>query len=432
MMLPLYRFLGAVGSPVISFYLNRRKAQGKEDPVRFGERLGVAGLPRPNGRLVWLHAASVGESLSMLPLIDRLISDYKDIHVLVTTGTVSSARLMEERLPERAFHQYVPVDRVPYVRRFLGHWRPDLALWSESEFWPNLVCETAAHGIPLVLVNGRISPRSFAGWMRFRSLISVLLAKFSLCLGQTESDVTRLRKMGAGSAKCVGNLKFAVPPLPVDESELARLRSAIGSRPRWVAASTHPGEEEIAARVHAGLKNRHPKILTIIVPRHPGRGQEITNALRSLGLEAALRSKGDEIQAQTDVYVADSVGEMGLFYRLADIVFMGKSLVPLGGQNPLEAMRLSCAVLHGPHMANFEEISRRMDQTGAALMISDENTLCRSVEMLLGDGEKCANICAAGMEFATGEAGVIDGVMAELASFIDTIRSEDKKDRARA
>ena len=231
MILSLYRCFGTLGGPLISLYLKKRKRLGKEDPLRFDERLGRASRARPEGALVWLHAASVGESLSLLPLIERLRDTCPAVTCLITTGTVTSAKLLAERLPDGVLHQYVPVDRPQYVRQFFDHWRPDLVLWSESDFWPNLVSEPARRGIPLILVNGRISPKSFRGWRRFPGVIRSLLGGFSLWLGQTETDAERLRQLGAPIVRCVGNLKFAVKPLPAKDADLAPLKQALSSRP---------------------------------------------------------------------------------------------------------------------------------------------------------------------------------------------------------
>jgi len=431
MMLSLYRLVSGAGAPLIRLYLRLRKARGKEDEARFGERLGVPGRERPGGALVWAHAASVGESLSLLPLIARLIAERPGLNVLVSTGTVTSARLMEERLPAGAFHQYVPVDRIPYVRRFLDHWRPDVALWAESEFWPNLLMETSARNIPLILVNGRISPRSFTGWQRFGGLIKRLLSEFDLCLGQTDADAERLRQLGARNATSVGNLKFAVPPLPVDDKALATLQDVVEGRPRWLAASTHPGEEDIAAGVHRRLAKAHPGLLTVIVPRHPDRGADIATRLKGLGLTVSRRSAGEVIEPETDIYLADTMGEMGLFFRIAGIAFMGKSLVPLGGQNPLEAARLDCAIVHGPHMMNFEDIGARLDKAGAAIEVGDEEALGDAVSRLLGDDADRARMAAAASNLADAEAGVLDAVLGELRPFLDSLSPEDQS-RARA
>ncbi|MFQ5763549.1 MAG: 3-deoxy-D-manno-octulosonic acid transferase [Rhodospirillales bacterium] len=424
-MLALYRFLSGAAAPFIGLYLSIRRARGKEDTARFGERLGRAGRERPSGPLVWAHAASIGESLSLLPLIEHLISARPGLGVLVTTGTVTSAHLMAERLPSGGFHQYVPADRVVYVRRFLDHWRPDLALWAESEFWPNLITETQARGTPMVLVNGRVSPRSFSGWQRFGGLIERLLGGFKLCLGQTEEDAERLRRLGAAGAKYVGNLKFSGPPLPVDEEKLARLEKALENRPRWLVASTHPGEEEVAARVHRRLAADHPGLLTIIVPRHPDRGAAIAAALTAGGLTVARRSAGDSVEPGTAIYLADTLGELGLFYRLVGIAFMGKSLVPLGGQNPLEAARLDCAIVHGPHMMNFEDITERLKEQNASLEVADERALEAALKRLLADPGERDRMAAAAGALAAAEAGVLDAVLAALEPHLEPLARKD-------
>ena len=425
MILPVYRTISNVGAPLIWLYLWFRKARGKEDRGRFSERLGHPGRKRPSGALVWAHAASIGESLSLLPLIGRLVTERQGLNVLVTTGTVTSARLMAERLPEGSFHQYVPVDRVPYVRRFLDHWRPDLVLWAESEFWPNLITETVARNIPMILINGRVSPRSYSGWQRFGGLIKKLLQGFALCLGQTEADAERLRHLGATGAKYAGNLKFAVPPLPADDQMLAKFQKGLGARPRWLAASTHPGEELMAAGVHQRLKTRHAGLLTIIVPRHPDRGADIAAQLRGQGVNVSQRSAGDPLGSETDIYLADTLGELGLFFRLTGIAFMGKSLVPLGGQNPLEAARLDCAIVHGPHMMNFEDITERLKQSQASIEAADETALELAVALLLEDPAERDRMAARASDLADAEAGVLDALMAELKPFLDSLPQKD-------
>ena len=424
-MLSLYRLATELGAPLISFYLRVRKANGKEDATRFEERLGRASRKRPVGPLVWAHGASVGEALSLLPLIGRLVSDRPSLEVLVTTGTVTSARLMAERLPEGSFHQYVPVDRLPYVRRFLEHWRPDVVLWAESEFWPNLITETVTRNTPMILINGRISPRSFAGWRQFSSLIKGLLGGFRLCLGQTEADAERLRRLGAPTVRCVGDLKFAGLPLPVDEEELASFKEALGDRPVWLASNTHSGEEEIAATVHRQLKAKHPGLLSMIAPRHPDRGPKIAAQFRAQGLVVGQRSAGDAIWPETDVYLADTMGELGLFYRLVGIAFIGKSLVPLGGQNPLEAARLDCAIVHGPHMMNFEDITRRLNASDAAAEVADEKELEAAVARLLDDGNQRDKMAGAAEAFAAAETGVLDAVLGELEWFLKPLFKEE-------
>lgn len=420
MILSLYRWGSTLGGPLILAYLGKRLRRGKEDPTRFGERLGKPSIPRPEGRLIWIHAASVGESISVLPLIARLREDFPDTHVLLTTGTVTSARLLVERLPEGARHQFVPVDRISYVRSFLDHWKPDLAIWAESELWPNLLCQAAARKIPLVLVNGRMSDRSFARWRRTPRTIGRLLSCFSRCMGQSESDAERLRQLGAGSATCPGNLKHAAPPLPADPDALIDLKAAIGGRPIWLAASTHRGEEEICGQVHAELSAQFPDLLTVIVPRHPERGPAIAEDLRHNGLRTARRSAGDLPEAETEVYIADTIGELGLFYRLAQAAFIGKSLVSNGGQNPLEAAMLGCPVVFGPNMTNFRDMSQAMVVAGAAEEVGDRDGLRDALARLLSDDDTRRRRGQAGMDYATGEARVIDRVLEEISPFLRT------------
>jgi 3-deoxy-D-manno-octulosonic-acid transferase len=416
MILTLYRGLTTLGAPLISYYLHHRMVRGKEDRERFGERQGQPGRPRPAGQLVWLHAASVGEAVSMLPVIERLAA--LRVTVLLTTGTVTSARVMEQRLPPEALHQYVPVDRLPWVRRFLDHWRPDLALWAESEFWPNLLTEAAARRVPIVLLNGRVSDRSFARWQRQPGFIRQLLACFVLCLGQTDEDADRLKALGAARVACRGNLKFAAPPLPVEAATLAELTTRLGDRPRWLAASTHAGEEALAGRVHRALATAHPGLLTVIVPRHPHRGQAIAAELVGMGLSVARRAAGEPVTEQTDVLLADTMGELGLFVRLAPIVLMGKSLIGRGGQNPLEPARLGASVLMGPHMDNFLEMAGRMSRAGAAKQVQDEADLARALTHCLADPGLAAAAGEKALAFASAEDRILDDVMAELRPWL--------------
>jgi 3-deoxy-D-manno-octulosonic-acid transferase len=420
----LYRALTVAGGPAIALYLAWRRARGKEDAARFAERLGEGQGGRPHGPLVWLHAASVGEAISALPLIERLLARDAALSLLMTTGTVSSARLAAERLPPRAFHRYVPIDRPQPVRRFLDHWRPDLALWLESELWPNLVLETHGRGVPMILVNGRMSDRSFAGWRRWPGLIRPLLRSFALLLAQGEGDAQRFRALGAKSVAVTGTLKYDAAALPADEAELARLRAALGGRPVWLAASTHEGEEEIAAAAHRALAARFPRLLTIVVPRHPPRGAAIAALLAKQGFAAARRSAGETIGPETEIYLADSMGELGLFYRLAPVVFMGGSLVPHGGQNLLEPARLGCAILHGPHMGNFAEIAEALAAAGAAKRVADMVSLAAALAELLADERLRATRGEAARKVAEAGRGVLDCVMAALDPWLARLAAQ--------
>ena len=353
--LALYRGAWSIASAVAPLMLRARAGRGKEDPARIGERHGRASRARAGGTLVWIHGASVGESIAALPLVSAML-EKQDRHVLVTTGTVTSARLMAERLPERAFHQYAPLDSAASVRRFLDHWRPDLALFVESEFWPNLILKTHARGVPMALINARISERSFRGWSRASGLAKLLLSSFDECLAQDDATGGRLKSLGAKSVTVSGSLKADAPPLPVDESALDQFRAAVGARPLFLAASTHPGEETLLLDVALNLRAKNA--LTVIVPRHPQRGSEIEAEAVAKGFATRRRSTGALPDTTTEIYVADTLGELGLFYRAAPFAFLGGSLIPHGGQNPLEPARLGTAVLTGPHTHNFDETFR--------------------------------------------------------------------------
>lgn len=387
-MLRLYRSLTAIGAPLIRLLLRWRERTGKEDATRITERTGIAGLPRPGGRLIWIHAASIGEAMSALPLMQHLLNRQDDLHILISTGTLSSARIISEHLPARAVHQFVPLDHVPWVTKFLDHWRPDVAIWIESELWPNLILETARRGIPMALLNGRMSARSFKRWQLAPRSIKQLLNCFTVLLAHNEQSEAFFQSLGAADAVCVGDLKHTAEILDADPEELSRLITAIGERPAWLAASTHPGEEAVIKEVHARLCAQYPDLLTIIVPRHAPRGEQIKSLLntgRHGNLSVACRSKGEMPSPQHAIYLADTMGEMGLLYRLTKVVFMGGSMVPHGGQNPLEPARLGCAILYGPHVGNFSDIFEGLTTAGAARKVFDASDLQVAVARLLRD-----------------------------------------------
>lgn len=414
----LYRGLTYIGGPAVRLYLDRRRRAGKEDPLRAGERLGHAARPRPAGPLVWVHAASVGEANSVLVLIDRVLDLAPTSTVLLTTGTVTSAELMGRRLPARAIHQYVPVDLPGAVDRFLDHWRPDLVLWIESEIWPNLLAGVRRRGIPAALVNARMSARSFARWRYAPRLVRGLLATFRLVLAQTEGDAERLRGLGAAEVACVGNLKFSAAPPPVDPAQLDALRDACEDRPLWLFASSHPGEDAIAAGVHADLTARLPELLTIVAPRHPHRGPDIAALLQARGLSVARRAEGALPQAGHAVYVADTLGELGLLYRLAPVVCMGGSFIPHGGQNPVEPAQLGCAVVYGPHMWNFAEITHQLEAAGGAVPVADAADLLATVDRLMTDEDARAAVVAGARGVTEHNRRVVDRALDALAPLL--------------
>jgi 3-deoxy-D-manno-octulosonic-acid transferase len=422
MILPaLYRGLTATATPLIVSYLKARRRRGKEDKARFAERLGVAGCARPKGPLVWVHAASIGEATSVLALIERMLGDRPELEILLTTGTVAAARLLEPRLPCRARHQFVPVDLPGAVVRFLDHWRPDLAIWVESELWPNLVLMTHRRGIPMLLLNGRLSARSHARWRVWGALARPMLGAFALCLAQDEVQAERFAELGARKVASAGDLKSAAKTLPTDAVALAALCRQIGARPLWLAASTHEGEEEIAMAVHRQLVGDHPGLLTVIAPRHPARGDEIIALADTQSLSVVRRSEGGMITADTDIYLADTFGELGVFYSLAGIAFVGGSLADKGGHNPFEAARLDCAVLLGPHTANCAAMADALTGAGAAETVADTGALAAAVALLLDNPALRDNRANAAMRIAANGLGTLDAVLAHLAPWLDPL-----------
>jgi len=406
--LRLYRTLTGFAAPVFDFLLKRRIQKGKEDPKRFGERKGEPSLDRPDGPLVWLHGASVGESLVGLILVAELQKQIPNLNVLLTSGTVTSADLLARRLGQNAQHQFIPVDHPAYVGRFLDHWKPDLALWIESEIWPNLILESAARDIPMALVNARMSDRSFGNWSKRQRIAAALFGSFQTCLAIDQRTADKLKALGGQSIHVTGNLKLAAAPLPHDKTALSGLQQLLKDRSIWLASSTHNGEELQCAEAHRRVRETHNTALLILVPRHPERGPAIAKSLKEAGFQIALRSLNQMIASDTQVYVADTLGELGLFYRLCDIVFVGGSLVAHGGQNPLEPARLDCAILHGPHIENFAEIYSAMDTSSAALSVNDADALGEAVDSLLQDPSKCANLAQAAQQSVAATDHVID------------------------
>jgi 3-deoxy-D-manno-octulosonic-acid transferase len=423
--LRLYRLASIAGSPVAGQVLAKRLNRGKEHPERLAERRGEATLRRPKGPLIWVHGASIGEMLAAVPLIARLRA--ADFAVLVTTGTVTSAALAEQRLPDGALHQFVPLDVPRFVGRFLDHWRPGLALFIESDLWPNLILETAKRKIPMILINGRLSERSFSRWRRAPGMIAALLSRFDLCLAQSAGDAQRYGELGAPRVTSTGNLKLDVSAPPVDEAVLKRLADIIGSRPVVAAASTHPGEEDAIIAAHRRLRAKFPSLLTVIAPRHPERGQSIVEIAKGAGLAAAQRSRGAQPMPDIDVYIADTLGELGLIYRLAPIVFMGGSLASHGGQNPIEAIRVGAAVLHGPHVWNFAEIYDTLDDAHGAERVADEATLTECLGAWLSDVSARRTVADAAAKTVERLGGALQRTLSALDPYLMQLRLEQRK-----
>jgi 3-deoxy-D-manno-octulosonic-acid transferase len=419
-----YRRLAAAATPLTSILLAKRLKRGKEHPARIGERRGETLVARPPGPLIWTHGASVGEILSLTPLVEHLRS--KGFAVLMTSGTVTSARLAERRLPPGVIHQFVPIDAPKFIERFLEHWQPSLALFSESDLWPNLIIESASRGIPLILVNARLSEQSFNRWRYAPGTIAALLRRFDLCLAQSDLDGERYAHLGAPRVDVTGNLKLDVPAPPVDIQKLAAMQSAVAGRPLIAAASTHPGEEVLLVEAHLRLRNSFPGLISILVPRHPERGAGIADVARLAGLSAALRASGELPGRGTEVYVADTMGELGLLYRLAPIVFIGGSLVRHGGQNPIEAAKLGAAILHGPHVWNFTEIYAALDEARGAERVNDVGKLTVRFGAWLTDSAERTKVADAALRTVELLGGALERTLGALEPYLMQLRLEQK------
>lgn len=385
--LVLYGLLTRMLQPLAPRLLDARVKQGKEDNARVDERLGVAGVARPEGDLVWLHGVSVGETLSLLPVVERLQKARPDLILLVTSGTLTSATLLAQRLPAGVIHQFAPVDTPSAVAGFLDHWKPSLGVFVESELWPNLILAAQKRGVKLALVSARITDKTAKGWARFPGAAHRILTAFDRVLPQDEASAAVFQTLGARIDGLV-NLKLSGAPLPHDAADFSRLSAAIGDRPVVVAASTHEGEEAAIVEALSGLNQ---PLCLILVPRHPDRGPEIAAALTRGGRRFALRSRGGTLGAETDIYVADTLGELGLFLRLADVVVMGGSfapalgLSPVGGHNPLEPARIGKPAIAGPDASNWAAVTQALHEAGGLARVPSPADLPAAIAPLLAD-----------------------------------------------
>ncbi|CFW99083.1 3-deoxy-D-manno-octulosonic acid transferase [Candidatus Filomicrobium marinum] len=413
-----YRVATRIIQPVAPLILRFRENKGKEDPTRRNERFGQSNLARPEGPLVWIHAASVGETNAILPVVDTLTALRPDVRCLLTTGTLTSARLAAQRLGPNAFHQFLPLDSPEYARRFLERWQPDVAVLTESEIWPNLILEAHAREIPLVLVNARMSNRSFKRWRRNTSMAAALFTRFDLVLTQNDKFARWYSELGARRVRSIGNLKIDAPPPPIDQAAFDALAAAVNSRRGYVATSTHEGEEEIIGEAHRRLANEFEGFLTLLAPRHPERGTAIAEALKMNGLNVTQRSENKLPDTRTDVYIADTIGELGTLYALAPIAFIGGSLVDKGGQNPIEAVRHHAAVLTGPSWHNFRDAYDALKRHDAMREVRSSEELAAAVAELMHDDAKL-NTMRANADLAIGTlSGALDQTIAALLHYL--------------
>lgn len=415
-----YLLASMLAGPLARPILKKRLARGKEDGARLVERLGQTIVPRPQGPLIWIHGASVGEAMSILPLLKTLLAQRDDLHVLVTTGTVTSARRLADLLPDRAFHQFVPVDTRSAVRRFLSHWRPDLAIWVESELWPRLVTDTARRGIPMALVNARFSGKTLDSWKYAPLMLRALLESFRMIRTQDPETSIRLRQFRIAS-RFAGNLKALIETPDCDPVALKAATSATTGRKVWLAASTHPADEQEVIPAHRSLTDRldAPPLL-IFAPRHPERGGEIAQALTDAGFSVALRSRGELPDAHTNVWLVDTLGEMGLWYRIAPVTFAAGSFGTAGGHTPFEPILLDSAVIRGPNVSNFAPAYAALDARGGALKVGSPDELAGAVEGLLTDDRAHAHTIEAARAAHADLMPDLDALTAELLALVDS------------
>ena len=416
--LKTYRTITNLLRPAAPLMLKARERAGKEDAGRRSERFGVAGAKRPEGPLVWVHAASVGETNAVLPLVERLGEERPDLAFLLTTGTLTSATIASRRLGKEAIHQFVPLDVPEYTRRFLDHWRPDLAVFTESEIWPNLILETAARSIPLTLVNARMSSKSYGRWKRRPGMSQPIFNRFALVVAQNEKLGRRFGDLGARNVIVAGNLKIDAPPPPANAGDIERLRGALAGRPVLLAASTHDGEEMRMAQAHRLIAAKVLGLCTIIAPRHPDRGRAIAEQLQAKGFRIARRSSGQLPAADTDIYIADTIGELGTLYTLAPVAFIGGSLVERGGQNPIEAVRVGSAVLTGPHWDNFRDSYRALLRHKGAIEVRNADELAKTAIALLSDAEALGRMRDGGAQALLVLGGALERTLEALMGYL--------------
>ncbi len=383
-MIFLYQIISIIFSPLIDLYLILRKFNKKEDPIRFSERFGYSKIKKPENNLFWLHCASVGESKMALTLAQFIVDKLPNINVLITSGTLTSATQIVNNLPKRTIHQYVPIDKFFTVKRFINHWQPNLAIFFESELWPNLITQAKKSGCLMILVNARISKDSFKKWKILHKIGFNVLKHFSFCFPQSQDDHSKLNALGVKNAQFIGNLKFANNKLAVNQLELEKLKQAIGQRVFWLASSTHRGEEELVISMHQKLQQYFPNLLTIIAPRHPNRIEEIINLIPK-NIKIAIRSKEEDI-TDCQIYLADTMGEMGTFYSLSKISLICGSLIDgIGGHNPIEAIQLGSVILTGAYVQNNQQIYQDLLKDKLCIVINNQEELLFYLLKLIKD-----------------------------------------------
>ncbi len=415
-----YRGLTRLAEPLLPFWIKQRALKGKEDPKRQGERFGYASIERPGGKIIWLHGASVGECMMFLPIVNRILEFYPTASLLITSGTVTSAEVMQKTLPIRAYHQYVPLDSPIAVSRFLDFWKPDMAIWAESEIWPNLIQGTRKRDIPMALINARISTKSLESWGKRKASAKALFGNFDKILAANEETANGLTWLLDMEIESAGNLKDAARPLEVDEPQLKKYQKMIGKRPVWCAASTHEGEDILILEAHKQVLETLPEALLILAPRHPDRRASVMGDMKIAGLNYSTLSLNERIGARTKVLLIDTIGDMGLAYRLSQISFVCGSLIDgLSGHNPLEPARLKNAILCGAHISSFADTYMSMFVFNAAERVLNPKMIGQKVTEYFNNPDEIAERTEQSYKFAIGRDAVLDYIWDELTPLFD-------------
>jgi 3-deoxy-D-manno-octulosonic-acid transferase len=367
-----YLMLRPVLQPVMRAVVTRRVARGKDDPARAQEKLGQAGVMRPEGTVIWLHAVGLGEVLALRPLLRVMGTLLPEAHFLVTSTAHSSAQVLGANLPPRVIHQFLPLDGPRFVAGFLDHWQPDLSIWSEQDLWPGAIVETARRGIPLAYINARITQAGFERRHKLRAGFKDLMQMFAVVAAQEQTSAEFLQRLGATDPQVMPSLKPAAAPLNVDTATLAQMRDTLADRRTWVAASSHAPDEAVAIAAHKEVLKSDPDAVLIIAPRAPDRGAAICKALAEADVRCAQRSLGQPLELRHQVYVADTLGELGLWYRVAQVALIGGSFGDTEGHNPWEAIVVGCRVMCGPNTSNFARDYLKLEAEGLAHRISGE------------------------------------------------------------
>lgn len=385
-MIIIYNLIMIICWPVIWLYLNHRKKIGKENIERFNERIGEYKTRRPKGDLIWFHAASVGESISIINLVEDLAHEY---NILITSGTLTSAKIIESRKPLNTIHQFVPIDRKKYVRKFLNHFKPNLAFFVESEIWPNLLHESKKQNIPVILGSARITPKSNFKIKLQQSFFKFFIKYIDIIIPQDQFTYDFYKPISSHKKLCnINNLKLGSNALPYNIQAYEELLTQTQNRIIFLAASTHDNEEELILECHKSLKQTYPEILTIIAPRHPNRRDKIIEVIKNNKFNFSVRSQNEVITEATEIYLADTIGEMGLFFKLCPVSFIGGSLVNIGGHNILEPTQHQSLVIIGKYNQNFGDLIKEFEAKNAIIIVENENDLTDKLSNLLNRKEQ--------------------------------------------